>query len=176
MKNIIGYENYSIDEYGNVYNRFGKIIKPQVNNCHKGYLRVCLSKNNKPKKFLVHRLVAMHYLEDFDESLQVDHKLGHLDNHYSNLQMKTVKENNELASQREWEKGGNQKHSDDLVRQAIEMSKYMPTDKVGKILGISGRTVRHYRNKTSRVFVGNGKVQRLSDMEYTASAVEVHNT
>lgn len=176
MKEIIGYENYSIDEYGNVYNRFGKVIKPQTNTCHKGYLKVTLSKKNKPKKFLVHRLVAMHYLENFDEKLQVDHIQGHLNNHYTNLQMKTPKENNELASQREWEKGGNQKHPDDLVRLAIEMSEKMSTDKVGEILGISGRTVRHYKNRTSRKFVGNGKVQRLSDMEYTTSVVEVHNT
>lgn len=176
MKNIIGYESYSIDEYGRVYNKFGRELKPEINTCHKGYLRVTLSKNNKSKKFLVHRLVAMHYLDNFDENLQVDHKKGHLDNHYSNLQMVTVKENNELASQRVWESGGNQKHSDELVRKAIELSQHMSTDKVGVVLGISGRTVRRYKNGTSRKFVGSGKVQRLSDKEYTASAVEVHNT
>ena len=177
MKEIKGYEGlYWIDEFGNITNRFGRTVHPWVNNDHKGYLRVSLSKNNKPRKFLVHVLVAMHYLDDYDESLNVDHIVGHLNNHYTNLQMKTLKENNELASQREREKGGNQKHSDDLVRLAIEMSQTMSTDKVGEILGISGRTVRRYKSGTSRKFVGSGKVQRLSDMEYAPSGVEVHDT
>lgn len=161
MKQIIGYENYLLDEYGNVFNEKGDKIKPWHNNCHKRYLKVTLNKEGKTKHFLVHRLVAMHYLEDWDPKLQVDHKRSCYDNHYSNLQMVTCKENNELASKREWEHGGNQKHSDELVRQAIELSKSMSTDKVGQLLGMSGRTVRHYRNGTSRKFVGSEEVQRL---------------
>lgn len=165
MKQIIGYENYSVDEYGTVYNREGRVLKPWHNNCHKRYLRVTLSKNNKSKHFFVHRLVAQHYLEDYDESLQVDHILDCFNNHFSNLQMKTNAENNSLASQREWEKGGNQLYSDNVVSQAIILSRSMSSDKVGKLLGISGRTVRRYKNGTSRKFVSSGEVQRLSYME-----------
>ena len=152
MKQIIGYEDYQIDEYGNVFNKLGKQLKPWINSGHKKYWRVSLSKGGKSKKFLIHRLVAQHYLEDWDENLQVDHINGSLNNHYTNLQMVSCKKNNELASQRDWERGGNQR------------------------LGISGRQVRRYRSKTSRKFVGGGEVQRLSDMEYAASAVEAHNT
>lgn len=162
MKPIVNYENYQIDEFGNVFNKFGKQIKPFRNTCHKGYLKVTLSKNNKSKHFLVHRLVAQHYLEDFSKELQVDHIQDCLNNHYTNLQMLTAKENNSLASQREWESGGNQKYSDDLVLRAIELSKTLKSDKVGQLLGISGRTVRRYRKLESRYFVGSGKVQRLS--------------
>lgn len=176
MKQIIGYEDYQIDEYGNVFNKLGKQLKPWINSGHKKYWRVSLSKGGKSKKFLIHRLVAQHYLEDWDENLQVDHINGSLNNHYTNLQMVSCKKNNELASQRDWERGGNQRHSDDLVRMAIEMSFTMSTDRVGELLGISGRQVRRYRSKTSRKFVGSGEVQRLSDMEYAASAVEAHNT
>lgn len=162
MRQIIGYENYSISEDGKVFNSRGREIKPFINNCHKGYLRVTLSSKGKSKNFHVHRLVAQHYLDDFDVTLQVDHIVGHLNNHYSNLRMVDNKTNNEAASQREWEKGGNQKHSDDKVREAILLCETMSSDKVGKLLGISGRQVRRYKSLTSRKFVGSDNVQRLS--------------
>lgn len=40
----------------------------------KGYLRVCLCKNQKTKKFLVHRLVAYMFIPNPDNLLQVNHK------------------------------------------------------------------------------------------------------
>lgn len=164
MKRITGYENYTISENGEVFNSRGAQLKPFVNKGRNEYLRVTLSCRGKSKHFLVHRLVAQEYLRDFNPNLQVDHMDGNSrNNHYSNLQMVTCKENNSLASQREWERGGNQKHSDDVVREAIRLSLNMSTDEVGKLLGISGRQVRRYRSLTSRRFVGEGNVQRLSE-------------
>ena len=164
MKRITGYENYTISEYGEVFNNRGAQLKLFVNKVRGEYLRVTLSNKGKSKNFLVHRLVAQEYLKDFNPKLQVDHMDGDSrNNYYLNLQMVTCQENNSLASQREWEKGGNQKHSDDTVREAIKLSLSMSTDKVGELLGISGRQVRRYRSLTSRRFVGEGNVQRLSE-------------
>lgn len=66
----------------------------------KGYLRVRLksprySKNaDKRKPYKVHRLVAMFYLKDYNNSLQVNHKNGvKTDNRVENLEMVTNSEN-----------------------------------------------------------------------------------
>ena len=65
-KDISGFENYQISNYGNVkslnYGRTGKpkLLKPTVSG--KGYLQVRLSKFGKPNALLVHRLVAMAFV------------------------------------------------------------------------------------------------------------------
>ncbi len=44
-KNIEGFENYSVSDYGNVRNdKTGRILKPDFN---RGYFRVCLMKNKQ---------------------------------------------------------------------------------------------------------------------------------
>ena len=46
------------------------------------------------KPFTLHRLVALFYLQDYCETKQVNHKNGiKTDNHYTNLEMVTNKEN-----------------------------------------------------------------------------------
>lgn len=64
-KDIAGYEGlYQVSNFGRVKSiRFGKerILKPFKTG--KGYLQVCLYKNNKRKKYYVHRLVAQTFLE-----------------------------------------------------------------------------------------------------------------
>lgn len=90
---IIGYEGlYSIDENGTVINSKGEIIQPYISN--KGYKIVSLYKNNVGKKFLVHRLVAIHFVPNPNKYPIV----LHLDNvklntHYSNLKWGTYSDN-----------------------------------------------------------------------------------
>lgn len=68
-----------------------KILKQKTDN---NYKRVQLWKNGKGKFFLVHRLVAMIFLDNYNESLQVNHKNGiKSDNNIINLEMVTAKEN-----------------------------------------------------------------------------------
>jgi hypothetical protein len=103
-KNIKGYEGiYQINEYG--------LIKRLANSdrCssdrlvkHKykknGYAFVCLSVNSKCKYFHVHRLVAIAFIENTYNKSQINHKdLNKTNNHISNLEWVTAKENNTHA-------------------------------------------------------------------------------
>ena len=79
FKNIQGYENlYQISSNGRVkslnYNHTGKerILKPAKYNC--GYLMVGLWKQGKSKRYLVHRLVALHFIPNPNNLPQVNHK------------------------------------------------------------------------------------------------------
>ena len=93
MENIKGYENYEIDCWGNVWNKkYKKFLKPYVN---KGYLKVSLYKDSKRKHFLVHRLIALHFIENPDNLDFVDHiDRDKLNNDLDNLRWVTLSQNN----------------------------------------------------------------------------------
>tara|TARA_R110002020_G_scaffold128969_1_gene288990 strand:+ start:906 stop:1403 length:498 start_codon:yes stop_codon:yes gene_type:complete len=85
-KPISGYENlYWINQNGMIINKKYKIIKLYQNNM--GYLMINLYKKGIAKSFLLHRLLAHHYLECPDKSLKfIDHINGNiLDNRLINL-------------------------------------------------------------------------------------------
>jgi len=92
MKQIIDYPNYSITEDGKVFSHtINAFLKPFNNN---GYFRIALSKDNKCKKFLVHRLVAEAFLPSIDNKKIINHKDGvKTNNHISNLEWCTYSEN-----------------------------------------------------------------------------------
>ena len=75
-------------------------LKPDTNSC--GYQRVTLSKDGKTKRFLVHRLVAEHFLtkpEQWQGRLEVNHKDGDkTNNSVENLEWSTGSENKVHAS------------------------------------------------------------------------------
>ena len=86
-KPVVGYEGlYMVSNWGRVKSfdtyrkgrndsvRFckGRILKPGTNN--RGYLYVTLWKNNKPKTFTVHRLVAEAFLPNPDNLSEVNHR------------------------------------------------------------------------------------------------------
>ncbi len=82
-KDIKGYEGlYQVSSLGKVKNlKYNKILRGTINKG--GYLVVSLSKNNKPKKHYVHRLVA----QTFIENNIVNHKnFNKLDNRVENLE------------------------------------------------------------------------------------------
>ncbi len=95
MKFIKGYENrYSVTEDGKVYSHLnGKWLKPGINNS--GYFIYNLTPVQiKPQKtFTAHKLVAIAYL-GLSENDIINHKDGDKqNNHYSNLEKITQKEN-----------------------------------------------------------------------------------
>lgn len=92
-KDIKGYEGYyQISSYGHVKNiKTGKIINGDINNT--GYKRVCLYAPVK-KRFFVHRLVALHFCDGYQDNLVVNHKDGNKSNNSSeNLEWVTRSEN-----------------------------------------------------------------------------------
>ena len=106
IKPIIGYEGYyEIDENGVVYGverlvkkwDGNKTIKRSIKTQYpswNGYLRVSLSKDGKTKKHLVHRLVALAFLENKYNKPDVNHKDGNkANNNFKNLEWVTKSEN-----------------------------------------------------------------------------------
>jgi len=86
--------NYWITVDGRVWNG-KKFMKPFLS---KGYERIELSINKKPRKFFVHRLVAECYIENEKNKPTVNHKDGTpLNNHVCNLEWATVSENTKHA-------------------------------------------------------------------------------
>ena len=82
---IKNYEQYRIDRYGNVTNRKGQTLKQELSN--NGYMRVALYKNQKHKKFSVHRLVAEAFCTNENNLPQVNHiDRNKLNNNADNLE------------------------------------------------------------------------------------------
>jgi len=99
FKDIPNYDGfYKIDKKGNVLslkNKVHKILKSRKNS--NGYLYLNLSKDGKYKSMMVHKLVAITYLDhtpNFKQNIVVDH-INNIktDNNLSNLQLITQREN-----------------------------------------------------------------------------------
>lgn len=86
--------DYEVSTHGNIRRtKTGRIIKKQVNK--NGYVYVNLSHNGIVKKFKVHRLVAIMFIENNDETkTQVNHiDENKQNNHITNLEWTTPKQN-----------------------------------------------------------------------------------
>ena len=97
MLKVKDFEDYTIDETGNVFSiRKNKYLKQTTN--RNGYCKVTLQKDKYRKMFSVHRLVAQAYLKNYSNTLQVNHINGiKTDNRVENLEMVTAKENMQKA-------------------------------------------------------------------------------
>lgn len=84
-KQINDYPNYSISSLGQVrINKTGKILKNVKGKS--GYLQICLCKNGIRKSYLIHRLVGIHFLPNWNNLKDIDHKnRDRLDNKVFNL-------------------------------------------------------------------------------------------
>jgi|SRR6185369_903039 len=77
---------------GGVYKIHEKILKSDIING--GYLRITLCLNNKTKRFIVHRLVAISFIPNPSNLPHVNHKNGvKTDNYVSNLEWCTPSQN-----------------------------------------------------------------------------------
>lgn len=91
-------EHYSVNSEGVVINtETGRVLKTDLNNC--GYKRVTLWRKDQTRfRIMVHRLVALHYLDKPKDCDVVNHKDGNkINNHYSNLEWTTTKGNTRHA-------------------------------------------------------------------------------
>lgn len=101
-KDITDYEGlYQISNYGRVKSlgnnkeRKEKILKGGISN---GYCIVLLAINNIRKIYRVHRLVAIAFIENKENKLEVNHKdTNKLNNKIDNLEWKTSSENKRHA-------------------------------------------------------------------------------
>jgi len=93
-KNIKGYEGlYAISDCGIVLS-IKKGYRPLAANYCQRYHYVTLSKNNVQKRFNIHRLVALHFVDGYKDGLIVNHIDGvKSNNHHSNLEWITHKQN-----------------------------------------------------------------------------------
>ena len=101
-KDIEGYEGlYKISNYGEVWSvRKQGLLKK--NDGEKNYYRVTLSKNKKKKQFNIHRLVATHFIDNPFKKPCVNHlDENKTNNHYSNLEWVTHKENSNWGTRNE---------------------------------------------------------------------------
>lgn len=90
---IKGFEGYSVDRQGNVYNKAGVQLRQEKT--RNGYRRVTLSNGKaERKRFLVHRLVAEAFIPNPEGKAQVNHKdQDRTNNHVDNLEWVTPLEN-----------------------------------------------------------------------------------
>lgn len=95
-KPIKGYEGlYEVSNFGRVksyYSKPPKILKSKDNG--NGYLYVMLYKNKTRKEFYVHRLVAMEFVDNYNNYNCVNHlDFNVKNNKFNNLEWCTQKEN-----------------------------------------------------------------------------------
>lgn len=88
-------ENYSINEKGEIKNNITKkILSPSINK-DSGYYQIDLWKDNKSRKYTLHRLVANNFIPNPENKPTVDHIDGNrLNNNVSNLRWATYSEQN----------------------------------------------------------------------------------
>lgn len=90
---------YKISNKGKVINKYGKLIKPIIQN---GYVYVHLCKNYNDKCVLLHRLVAIHFIPNPDNLPEVNHKdENKLNNEAPNLEWCTAKYNSNYGTRNE---------------------------------------------------------------------------
>ena len=99
MRRIPSYNDYSADKCGNIYShKHGqcKLMSPYIGN--KGYKMLLIHMAGVRKNKSVHRLIAEAYLDNYSESLYVNHINGvKTDNRVENLEMCTNQENMDHA-------------------------------------------------------------------------------
>ncbi len=96
-KKIVGFENYSVSDHGNVRNdKLGRILKGSDNG--DGYLLACLMKNKIRHFKSIHRLTAEAFLLNPENKQFVDHiDNNRKHNNLINLRFATRQENNRNA-------------------------------------------------------------------------------
>ena len=93
LMDIQGYPNYLIYPDGRVFSKKRHIFLKQCKNTA-GYLYVVLFKNGKGKNHTIHRLVAIHFIENPENLPFIDHiSRDILDNSIENLRWVTYRGN-----------------------------------------------------------------------------------
>ena len=108
FKDIKGYPGYQISNLGRVWSsKSQKYLAGVPNNA--GYLQVkMIAANGKRKNELIHRLVALHFVDNPDNKPEVDHiDRNRQNNNSDNLRWLTKSENNLNKNHYVWKKHRN---------------------------------------------------------------------
>lgn len=164
-KDINGFENYQISNTGIVKNKStDRILSQWVSS--NDYLMISLNRNNKRYNFLIHRLVAEHFLNEPSIELQeaakytkhkkviVNHKDGiKTNNHINNLEWATYSTNKKHAHDNGLEKsrkGSSNAFSKLTEEQVVEIRKSIGTYKELSIkYNVSRSTISDIINRKS---------------------------
>ena len=159
MRNISGFDDYCINEFGEIYSLKTKMyIKPSDN--YNNYKVITFRKDGIKKQFRLHRLVAETFLPNPNNKSQVNHIDGNkANNHVSNLEWATPLENNIHAYQTGLKKGnkkGNKKGK--LVINLQNGIIYNSATEACKATNINLNTFMgylngNYKNKTLYVYI-----------------------
>lgn len=159
MKNISGFDDYCINEFGEIYSLKTKMYIKSSNN-YNNYKVITFHKNGVKKQFRLHRLVAEAFLPNPNNKSQVNHIDGNkANNHVSNLEWATPLENNIHAYKIGLKKGnktGNKKGK--LVINLENGIIYNSITEACKSTNINLSTFKDYlkgtyKNKTSYVYI-----------------------
>ena len=84
FQDIKDFPNYKINENGEIYSKIrNRLLKSKMN---KGYIKICLRKNNKGYTKTLHRLLCIQYLPNPNNFPCIDHiNRDKLDNSLTNL-------------------------------------------------------------------------------------------
>ena len=98
---IKDYDNYSVNEIGEVRNdKSGRILKWRLDK--KGYYRISLCKNGKVIYYLIHRLIALHFIPNPNNYPFIDHiNINPSDNSIDNLRWCSRSQNNRNIKKKE---------------------------------------------------------------------------
>ena len=130
---IKGFEDYSIYEDGRVINKHGRELKCWIGT--HGYKRIGLRKDGKQKQLKIHRLLALHFIENTRPliAITVDHiDRDKLNNSLENLRWATREEQQANRYFIPISKGGLSKHHKNRYRyewreDRIKQRKYFKT-------------------------------------------------
>ena len=89
------FDDYMVSNMGRLKSlKFGNERIMKLSLTKKGYSRVCLNQNKHIKHLKIHRAVAIAFIENPDNKIEVNHIDGNKqNNHVSNLEWVTAKEN-----------------------------------------------------------------------------------
>jgi NUMOD4 motif len=149
IKDFEGY--YKISNYARIKSlQEGKLMKPTFNkNLNNPPLYIGFSKYGIRKAFLLHRLVALHFIPNLENKPEVNHKFGdRFDNKVSSLEWSTQRENREHSIKNGFQKdsGQNNIHAKLTEKEVLEIRRLhseagYSCNKLAKIYGMKGHSI-----------------------------------
>lgn len=126
-KDIIGFENYQISNYGNVYSKKTKKVLKNLLNTN-GYLKVHLQIKGKMKNLYIHRLVGEYFVENPNNFKYIDHiDRNKLNNYFTNLRWCTASENiKNIGNKKRYSisrAGHKKEYTRDIINKIMNMKK-----------------------------------------------------